>query len=87
MSFFLAIKFFKRELLQGELSLLIISLIIAFLFGLAARMMKLPPMLGFLLAGFALNALNVGSGDFVEQISDLGVLLLLFTIGLKLSDI
>ena len=28
-SFFLAIKFFKRELLQGELSLLIISLIIA----------------------------------------------------------
>jgi predicted Kef-type K+ transport protein len=56
---------------------------IAFLFGFAARQISLPPLVGFLLAGFALKALGAEGGEFLQEISDLGVTLLLFTIGLK----
>ncbi|MDJ0990813.1 MAG: cation:proton antiporter [Desulfobacterales bacterium] len=55
----------------------------AFLLGFAVRQIGLPPLVGFLLAGFALNALGVEGGAFLRDISDLGVTLLLFTIGLK----
>ncbi len=41
-------------------------------------------MVGFLIAGFFLNFLGVESDQFLLQIADLGVTLLLFTIGLKL---
>lgn len=57
---------------------------IAFVLGLTARFFKLPPLVGYLLAGFLLNALGAESGRFVEVVSELGVTLLLFTIGLKL---
>ncbi len=58
---------------------------IAFLFGLATRTVGLPPMVGFLLAGFMLNMLNVEGGDFLNAVADLGITLLLFSIGLKLK--
>jgi predicted Kef-type K+ transport protein len=58
---------------------------IAFLFGFAVRQIGLPPLVGFLLAGFVLQALGAEGGDFLQEISDLGVLLLLFCIGLKLK--
>ncbi len=61
-----------------------LSLSLAFLFGLAARQVGLPPLVGFLGAGFVLQALGVRPGEALEAISDLGVTLLLFTIGLKL---
>ncbi len=61
-----------------------IWLSIAFVFGLAARFLKLPPLVGYLLAGFILNAMGATAGEFVKTVSDLGVTLLLFTIGLKL---
>lgn len=57
---------------------------IAFLCGLACRQIKLPPMVGFLVAGFALNFLGAESDRFLEAVANLGVTLLLFTIGLKL---
>ena len=41
-------------------------------------------MVGYLAAGFALNAMGVEGGRVLEQIANLGVLLLLFGIGLKL---
>lgn len=56
----------------------------AFVFGLAAQQVKLPPLVGFLLAGFILKALGQEGGDALRIIADLGVTLLLFTIGLKL---
>jgi predicted Kef-type K+ transport protein len=56
----------------------------AFLFGLMVRQMGLPPMVGFLVAGFALNALGIEGGPMLETVADMGVTLLLFTIGLKL---
>jgi predicted Kef-type K+ transport protein len=57
----------------------------AFFFGLLISRLGLPPMVGFLVAGFAYNfaGLEVPSG--LQQVADLGVTLLLFSIGLKLD--
>ncbi|MBT4644363.1 MAG: cation:proton antiporter [Deltaproteobacteria bacterium] len=57
---------------------------IALFFGLAAKQVSLPPMVGYLLAGFVLSALGVEGGQVLEQLANIGVLLLLFGIGLKL---
>lgn len=58
---------------------------IAFLMGFAVRQVGLPPLVGYLAAGFVLNFIGVQGGDVLEIISDLGVQLLLFSIGLKLK--
>lgn len=57
---------------------------IAFLFGLLARTAGLPPLVGYLVAGFSLNAYGVAGGELIEKVAEIGVLLLLFTVGLKL---
>jgi predicted Kef-type K+ transport protein len=58
---------------------------IAFICGLAIRMVGLPPLVGFLGAGFLLNALGAEGGEFLDAMADLGITLLLFSIGLKLK--
>ena len=58
---------------------------VAFVLGLGVRMIGLPPLIGFLGAGFILSAFGFEGGALLQQIADLGVLLLLFTIGLKLK--
>ncbi len=58
---------------------------IAFLCGLAIKLVGLPPLVGFLIAGFVLNALGAEGGDLLSALSDLGITLLLFSIGLKLK--
>jgi predicted Kef-type K+ transport protein len=60
-------------------------LAIAFLCGLATRAVGLPPMVGFLMAGFTLSALGAQGGEFLNAVADLGITLLLFSIGLKLK--
>jgi glutathione-regulated potassium-efflux system ancillary protein KefC len=57
----------------------------AFLLGFAARRAGLPPLVGFLGAGFVLHAAGIEGGETIGTIADLGVTLLLFTIGLKLK--
>ncbi|MDJ0822813.1 MAG: cation:proton antiporter [Paracoccaceae bacterium] len=63
----------------------------AFSFGLAMRPIGLPPLVGFLAAGFAINAFGPGfgmptsTGPILEYLANLGVLMLLFTVGLKLK--
>ncbi len=59
-------------------------LLVALLLGFFARQLSLPPLVGFLLAGFALHALGIDGGPALQKFADLGVTLLLFTIGLKL---
>ena len=59
-------------------------LFIALLCGFLARQIMLPPMVGFLVAGFVLHGLGVESSSSLQTLADLGVTLLLFTIGLKL---
>lgn len=58
---------------------------IAFVCGFLVRIIKLPPLIGFLAAGFILNALGAEGGSFLNATADLGITLLLFTIGLKLK--
>jgi len=57
---------------------------IAFAFGLLFKQLRLPPMVGFLVAGFILHLIGIEGDSFLRAIADLGVTLLLFTIGLKL---
>ena len=60
-------------------------ILIAFIFGFAVYRLGLPPLVGYLIAGFVLQALGVQGGEELENIADMGVMLLLFTIGLKLK--
>ena len=57
----------------------------AFVLGFLAMRVGLPPLVGYLVAGFALNALGAKGGAVIDTIADLGVILLLFSIGLKLK--
>lgn len=62
-----------------------IILSVTFVLGLLANRMKLPALVGFLVAGFILNAMGFTVSEDIKDIGDLGVTLLLFTIGLKLK--
>jgi glutathione-regulated potassium-efflux system ancillary protein KefC len=57
----------------------------AFVFGALGRAIGLPPLVGFLVAGFVLNYAGVQGGEFLYEMADIGVTMLLFTIGLKLK--
>jgi len=58
---------------------------IAFVFGFFAKQIGLPPLVGYLVAGFGLNAAGVVPDSAINILAELGVTLLLFTIGLKLN--
>lgn len=62
-----------------------IYLVITFGLGGLALAVRLPPLVGFLAAGFVINALGVEKVPQLELLADLGVTLLLFAIGLKLD--
>ncbi len=62
-----------------------IWIIVAFVLGFAVKQIGLPPLVGFLLAGFALNIFGVEGGETLDRFADFGVYLLLFSIGLKLK--
>jgi predicted Kef-type K+ transport protein len=57
----------------------------AFFFGLLLSRLGLPPMVGFLVAGFAYNVAGFEAPSGLQVVADLGVTLLLFSIGLKLD--
>jgi glutathione-regulated potassium-efflux system ancillary protein KefC len=59
-------------------------ILVAFILGFAVNRVGLPPLVGYLIAGFVLQAIGVEGGATLEKIADLGVTLLLFSIGLKL---
>jgi len=58
---------------------------LAFSFGFLARLIGLPPLVGFLVTGFILNVIGVSGGEMLQKLADLGITLLLFTVGLKLN--
>lgn len=62
-----------------------VLLLIAFLTGVTFRWLGLPPLLGYLLAGFIANEVGIGDIDTIRPLADMGITLLLFTIGLKLN--
>ncbi|MDX1733796.1 MAG: cation:proton antiporter family protein [Halioglobus sp.] len=60
-------------------------IIIALGCGFLARFIGLPPLIGYLAAGFVLHETDIQAGELLSSLADLGITLLLFTIGLKLS--
>ncbi|OHX67442.1 cation:proton antiporter family protein [Flammeovirga pacifica] len=63
----------------------IIIILSAFIAGYIALKLKFPPLVGFLLTGFLLHYFGVNDTEHIRSLADLGVTLLLFTIGLKLD--
>ena len=62
-----------------------IWILVAFFFGYGAKQLSLPPLVGYLFAGFILNAFGVQPDASLQTLADLGISLMLFTIGLKVN--
>ena len=58
---------------------------VAFILGLAAKSVGLPPLVGYLATGFLIGSYGIVSGEILQKLADLGITLLLFTVGLKLN--
>ena len=63
----------------------VVGLALAFTLGLLSRSIGLPPLVGFLAAGFILNIAGVADQELIQKLADLGITLLLFTVGLKIN--
>lgn len=61
-----------------------VVLILAFAAGLGFRTIGFPPLLGYLIIGFICAGLELGNAGDLGVVADLGITILLFTIGLKL---
>lgn len=57
---------------------------VAFLFGFIVSRIELPPLVGYLAAGLALAGWGYEPGAMLKEISHLGVIFLLFTVGLHI---
>src|SRR5512136_2804381 len=74
-----------------ELTLLIniaMALVVAFIGGVAARRIGLPTIVGYLLAGIAIGPFTpgfVGDTETISQLAELGVIFLMFGVGLHFS--
>ncbi len=60
-------------------------LLFAFVCGLLVKLIGIPPLVGYLIAGFLLNIAGYQITDELSTIADLGITIMLFTIGLKLN--
>src|ERR671923_541135 len=74
-----------------EVTLLIniaVALVVAFFGGLIARRIGLPTIVGYLLAGIAIGPFTpgfVGDTETISQLAELGVIFLMFGVGLHFS--
>jgi monovalent cation:H+ antiporter-2, CPA2 family len=67
---------------------IIASIVTAFIFGLLAKKMKLPAMLGYLLAGVAIGPFTPGfvaNANVAKELAEVGIILLMFGVGLHFS--
>ena len=70
------------------IALLAIGLVFAFAFGFAASKLRLPPLVGYLLAGIAMGPFTpgfVGDIHLAQELAEIGVILLMFGVGLHFS--
>ena len=70
------------------ISTLVFGLVLAFGFGLVAQLFKLPPLIGYLLAGIAIGPFTPGfvaDQGVANQLAEIGVILLMFGVGLHFS--
>lgn len=63
----------------------IVALGAAFVLGFVVSRFGVAPLVGYLIAGYLLAVFGFESSDLLDLVADLGVLLLLFAIGLKLT--
>jgi K+:H+ antiporter len=69
-------------------STIAIALVLAFAFGVLAQRFKLPPLVGYLLAGIAVGPFTPGpvaDQNIANQLAEVGVILLMFGVGLHFS--
>jgi monovalent cation:H+ antiporter-2, CPA2 family len=69
-------------------ALLAIGFVLALMFGLVANLLRLSPIVGYLLAGIAVGPFTpgfVGDSGLANQLSEIGVILLMFGVGLHFS--
>ena len=67
---------------------LVAGIVLAFVLGFIAQRLRLSPILGYLLAGLAVGPNTpgfAGNTEFALQLSEIGVILLMFGVGLKIS--
>lgn len=72
----------------GLISIIALGLVCAFLGGMAAQRLRLPPLVGYLVAGIAIGPFTpgfVGDPELAAQLAELGVILLMFGVGLHFS--
>lgn len=70
------------------ISNLVLALVLAFAFGFIAQRLRISPLVGYLLAGVAVGPYTpgfVGDTGLAMQFSEIGVILLMFGVGLKFS--
>lgn len=73
---------------SGLLSTLVVSLAFAFVGGVAARLLRLPPLVGYLVAGVVVGPFTPGfvaDQKIATELAEIGVALLLFGVGLHFS--
>src|SRR5215471_16721024 len=67
---------------------IVMSLVLAFAGGFVATKLRLPPLVGYLLAGVAIGPFTpgyVGDQELANQLAEIGVILLMFGVGLHFS--
>src|SRR5687768_8886057 len=67
---------------------IVMSLVLAFAGGFLASRLRLPPLVGYLLAGVAIGPFTpgfVGDSNLAGQLAEIGVILLMFGVGLHFS--
>ena len=62
-----------------------IWILFAFVCGYLMRLVEMPPLIGYLFAGFFLHFIGIEPVSSLDTLADLGITLMLFTIGLKLN--
>ena len=64
------------------------GLVLAFIFGTLAHRLRMPPLIGYLVAGIAIGPFTpgfVGDADLAQELAEIGVILLMFGVGLHFS--
>jgi CPA2 family monovalent cation:H+ antiporter-2 len=73
---------------HGLISTMVAAIVLAFVFGFIAQRLRLSPIVGYLVAGVAVGPFTPGyvaDTGFALQLSEIGVILLMFGVGLKIS--
>jgi CPA2 family monovalent cation:H+ antiporter-2 len=64
------------------------GLVLAFIFGTLAHRLRMPPLIGYLVAGIAIGPFTpgfVGDAELAQELAEIGVILLMFGVGLHFS--